>query len=198
MVRIGGVICDSMGSPADPRYHLGGLDLRALTTPSLSNQPWRAKSKREVTSMPDSKCCYVCKTVYPLEMFAKDPTRKDGLQASCRQCRKKYIAAYRAKNVELVNMRNRKYTKSESGKRALRRSRAMGNAKDPRKNAARIATSRAILMGDLVRLPCQECGNQKSHAHHPDYDRPLFVVWLCQKHHLIAHGKTPRLESYSR
>ena len=40
--------------------------------------------------------------------------------------------------------------------------------------------------GSLVRLPCLICGNE-SEAHHPDYSRPLDVVWLCSSHHKEAH-----------
>lgn len=53
---------------------------------------------------------------------------------------------------------------------------------------ARKIYTRAILRGDLVRKPCCICGGTYRVAgHHPDYSRPLFVIWLCTKHHVRLH-----------
>lgn len=56
---------------------------------------------------------------------------------------------------------------------------------------ARNAVNNAIRSGILTRLPCEECGDVKSQAHHPNgYDQPhwLDVQWLCVRHHKAAHG----------
>lgn len=45
----------------------------------------------------------------------------------------------------------------------------------------------AVISGEIVTLPCFECG-AKAEAHHPDYDRPLDVIWLCSSHHKQAHA----------
>jgi hypothetical protein len=37
--------------------------------------------------------------------------------------------------------------------------------------------------GKLVPLPCEVCGSTEVEMHHPNYARPLDVVWLCKKHH---------------
>lgn len=39
----------------------------------------------------------------------------------------------------------------------------------------------------LKMFPCEICGSIKSHRHHPDYDKPLEVVYLCAYHHKQAH-----------
>jgi hypothetical protein len=44
----------------------------------------------------------------------------------------------------------------------------------------------AVQKGILIRLPCIKCG-QKSEAHHPDYTKPLDVIWLCRLHHTELH-----------
>ena len=49
------------------------------------------------------------------------------------------------------------------------------------------AVSNAIKGGKLVRLPCSECGEAKTEAHHYAYDMPLDVIWLCKKHHAQLH-----------
>jgi hypothetical protein len=57
----------------------------------------------------------------------------------------------------------------------------------PLRRAANIAVGNAIRDGILKKEPCLICG-EKAHAHHPDYGRPLNVVWLCPKHHKEAHA----------
>lgn len=59
----------------------------------------------------------------------------------------------------------------------------------PAKKAAQSAVSAAVARGDLKRLPCQECGSPRSQGHHPDYAKPLEVLWLCQRHHRAWHRK---------
>ena len=61
--------------------------------------------------------------------------------------------------------------------------------KDPKAAWAHKATASALKRGLRVRQPCEVCGDFKTDAHHPDYDRPLLVEWLCRKHHRLAHAK---------
>lgn len=42
--------------------------------------------------------------------------------------------------------------------------------------------------GVLVPQPCA-CGSSDVEMHHPDYDRPLLVVWMCRPCHLNYHVK---------
>lgn len=53
--------------------------------------------------------------------------------------------------------------------------------------AARQAVKNAIRRGDLSVKPCEKCGEAKSEAHHPDYSKPLEVMWLCRPHHNAEH-----------
>jgi hypothetical protein len=46
----------------------------------------------------------------------------------------------------------------------------------------------AIQSGNLVREPCEVCGNN-AEAHHEDYSKPLDVTWLCKKHHAARHAE---------
>ena len=39
----------------------------------------------------------------------------------------------------------------------------------------------------IKRGNCNNCGSQKTHAHHPDYSKPLQIVWLCITHHMELH-----------
>jgi len=35
--------------------------------------------------------------------------------------------------------------------------------------------------GKIFRLPCRDCGSSIVKMHHPDYSKPLEVVWLCRR-----------------
>ena len=54
---------------------------------------------------------------------------------------------------------------------------------------------KAVLRGVLIPQPCEKCGSydlmadgrRDVQAHHDDYEKPLEVRWLCQKHHHELH-----------
>jgi hypothetical protein len=46
----------------------------------------------------------------------------------------------------------------------------------------------SLKVGKLVKTPCMVCGEVKVEGHHPDYSRPLEVVWLCRAHHKEIHS----------
>lgn len=46
-----------------------------------------------------------------------------------------------------------------------------------------------VKRGKIEKMPCEDCGSERSEAHHPDYNKPLEVVWLCREHHLELHEK---------
>lgn len=47
---------------------------------------------------------------------------------------------------------------------------------------------RALRLGTLRRGKCEVCGSFRVDAHHPNYDEPLTVTWLCRKHHQQLHA----------
>ena len=58
---------------------------------------------------------------------------------------------------------------------------------DPFKHDARLKVWAALDAGELVRQPCEACGDARVEAHHDDYAKPLDVRWLCSQHHGEAH-----------
>lgn len=60
-------------------------------------------------------------------------------------------------------------------------------AKHPERMLAHSIVNNEIRRGRMKRMPCESCGEIKSHAHHDDYSKPLIVRWLCQKCHSIQH-----------
>lgn len=55
------------------------------------------------------------------------------------------------------------------------------------KRKARVKAQYARNKGTLKKQRCVFCGNQRSQMHHPDYAKPLEVIWLCRSHHLYIH-----------
>jgi len=138
----------------------------------------------------DMKKCFKCSVEKPLSDFYKHKGMADGYLNKCKDCAKKdvsehrhgkgraYVLEYdriRAKNPkrELAkNIRNEKYRKEFK----------------ERVNA-HVILKRAIAKGLIKKTVCWCCG-EKAEAHHPDYSRPLDVVWLCSSHHKQAHALT--------
>ena len=58
---------------------------------------------------------------------------------------------------------------------------------NPNKKYAQGAVSKAVIAGKIKRLPCFICGNEATEGHHPNYDSPIDVIWLCDKHHKETH-----------
>jgi hypothetical protein len=64
---------------------------------------------------------------------------------------------------------------------------------DPAKARAHSLVARAIAKGELVRQPCELCGDFPTEAHHEDYSKPLEVLWVCGDcHRSIVHEKRTR------
>lgn len=58
---------------------------------------------------------------------------------------------------------------------------------NPEKHQAKVQVGRAVKKGTLIKQPCIKCGDVKVITHHPDYDKPLDVMWICRKHHREIH-----------
>lgn len=74
----------------------------------------------------------------------------------------------------------------------IRRDAEASRGERAKRLAARRLVGREIELGRIKRLPCEACGYLDVHAHHDDYDKPREVRWLCEAHHLEAHGKRLR------
>lgn len=96
-----------------------------------------------------------------------------------------------------------KYKKSEKGRASIERWNSSKKAQEafkryqkryrerqPGKVAARRMVKLAVFLGHLHQpAVCQLCGSSDPEAHHPDYSRPLDVLWLCRMCHLHeGHG----------
>lgn len=75
--------------------------------------------------------------------------------------------------------------------------------RDQQKDNARTLVGLAIKDGRLVRpSSCAHCGSTGPiQGHHPDYSKPLEVIWLCQPCHALEHSlikQRNRLQEHSQ
>jgi len=107
--------------------------------------------------------------------------RGKGSEYCSRSCSKK--AEMRERNQEGKNNPNWKGGVSED----LYRYKKKQMKRNPEKIKARKKLYNALRTGKIQRKPCEICGEEETHGHHEDYDKPLDVRWLCQKHHREYH-----------
>lgn len=133
------------------------------------------------------KECFKCKTVKPLTEFYKHSEMADGHLNKCKSCTKNDANKHRSENLERIREYDRERGKQKERIAATVATTRAWRADDKRRQKAHSAVAKALRNGELLRLPCERCGNEKSVAHHDDYDFPLAITWLCQPCHKQRH-----------
>ena len=132
------------------------------------------------------KYCNTCEENRDVSKFHKRKASKDGLSSRCKTCQKVYDKA-RAKDPMREEAR-RVYAQTEEGKEAGNKAKQAYRKRNPKKTKAHAIVARAIRSGNLVKMPCEECGSDKDiHAHHNDYSKALNINWLCSSCHTLWH-----------
>lgn len=92
---------------------------------------------------------------------------------------------YYKKNKDRIIGKNKECNHKDNEKNIIRcrRYKEANREKIDAHNAVKSALTRKI----LTKEPCLACGEMKVDAHHPDYNYPLNVIWLCRKHHREIH-----------
>ncbi len=157
------------------------------------------------------KTCFKCQRELPLSGFYKHKQMADGHLNKCKKCTKKDAYQYRQDNLERIKKydRNRPNAAERNGKFKCAEKERL---KDPDarkrraeikkrwiennviKRAAHIIAGNAVRDGKLIKQPCEVCGEVKVEAHHPDYEKPLGVNWLCTSCHVEIHKKARESE----
>lgn len=136
-----------------------------------------------------NKTCFKCQKVLPISEFYVHQRMADGHINKCKTCTKADVKRNRIEKPDQLRAYEERRAKTEK-RRAL--SLAQGKkqrAKHPERDAARTKLLRAVRAGIVAPWPVcaiPTC-HEKPEAHHPDYSRPLDVVWLCSSHHKRAH-----------
>lgn len=137
--------------------------------------------------------CKVCKSTDASLFYDSIKTYcKEHWKEKVRANRKANILHYRMFDKMRASMPHRvaarkEYAKTEAGKTRHREAGTRWANKHPERRLAATAVSNAVRDGVLEKLPCLVCDKKEVEAHHPDYSRPLDVVWLCVTHHKEIH-----------
>ena len=135
------------------------------------------------------KTCSHCKHRKETSGFWRNRSTKDGYEYFCKVCSKKANRKYRASHFEKVYAKKKEWTQKNAQKHRDYHKKWRVTHPERLKigEIARKAVLSAVRSGRLKRKPCRECG-RVAQAHHPDYSRPLSVVWLCPSHHQKEHA----------
>lgn len=156
-----------------------------------------------------SKQCFKCLETLPLEAFYRHSMMGDGRLNKCKECTKKDVIENRRGRLDYYRSFDRRrasqphrvaaryaYARTEQGKLAHARATKRWQVLHAKRRRAINMVNNAVRDGRLMRLPCFVCGI-KAQAHHPDYDRPLDVMWLCPRHHKDAHAVSKETNAHS-
>jgi hypothetical protein len=108
-------------------------------------------------------------------------------QSRCKSCVKARVNQYRSDNIESIRRYDRERGLLPHRIKNSKETTAKWRKENPKWWSAQIILNYALRIGKVQKEPCFICG-EKAVAHHPDYDHPLDVVWLCQSHHKQAHA----------
>lgn len=106
-----------------------------------------------------------------------------GIQGECKSCTKKRVQINYRKNIEhykQYELIRKEYPHRKEVKLLYQKKHRL---QYPEKYIARAKVNNGLRYGKIEKKKCMVCKNPKTEAHHPDYSKPLEVVWLCRKHH---------------
>ena len=137
------------------------------------------------------KTCSRCEVEKKDSDFAKNAANEDQMQSYCRICMKEYNAARRKKKPEgwirkTADMKAYLAQWKVDHPGYMNKKKKEWLQKNPERAKCRDRYRWALRSGKLVPFPCEVCG-EKAEGHHPDYSKPLLVIWLCKRHHREAH-----------
>ena len=153
------------------------------------------KTMKIVIVAPSDKACFKCGEIKPITSFYKHSGMRDGHLNKCKDCakadtkqnRSDKLDYYKAYDRIRTSLPHRKKRLAEYGRRPEVKARKRAIPYNKVRKAATTAVNNAVRSGILLRQPCFICGSQDVQGHHPDYSRPLDVVWLCVPHHAELH-----------
>ena len=134
------------------------------------------------------KRCKGCQRLIPLSEFYQHGAMKDGYLNFCKDCVRLRISAYRLRNVEQARAKEseRYYRKRDDEEFKRGRLKYMRGWRTPQKVKAHNDVRRRLKRPDA----CSMCGKKcKVEGHHPNYEKPLEIVWVCAMCHHQIHKK---------
>jgi hypothetical protein len=138
-----------------------------------------------------NKKCFKCGKIKDIDQFYVHKQMGDGHLGKCKTCTKKDVSERYKDPVskERIKEYERKRFQNPERKKKVIQYQLNRRHKYRGKEKARRMIGNYIRSEEIIRKPCEVCGELKSQAHHEDYRKPLEVRWLCFKHHRIVHGQ---------
>lgn len=144
------------------------------------------------------KVCCKCGVPKQRSKFYKHPYNKDRLDCYCKECRKAQGREWHRFNRKEASQNKRLWTQKNYGaySKTNNKARKFHRRRHPERAYAQGVLSGAIQSGRITPQPCRwpNCGStEKIEGHHPQYDRPFEIVWLCHDHHKAADACNGKL-----
>jgi hypothetical protein len=148
-----------------------------------------------------TKVCHDCKQIKLLTEFAH--TKTGHYMSYCKECRKTHDKKYRdsEKGKQKIKEYHKAYGRTTQRKayvktlnhrpdmkqkQKIRMHKYNVDPKNKIKHAAQQKARYAIKTGKLLKDICFICGKSNTKGHHPNYNNPLYIVFLCDDcHHNI-------------
>ncbi len=127
------------------------------------------KTKQKKSYKDGLKRCVICDEYMDVINFHRNRAMRDGLSHYCKSCNVIKFHEYYQANKERCRSIN---YKSMVLHRNRQNARSLANCTYPE---AQVCGADG----------CFELG----HRHHPDYNKPKEIVWLCRKHHCLLHSE---------
>lgn len=135
------------------------------------------------------KKCSRCKQLKTFSEFSKHSDYKDGLEYKCRRCCSANYRSWRDRNPAKYQ---EKAKRSRDNPSFSTQSHKAWVQRNPEKKKAEQKLNNTLRNGSIVRPSvCSRClaSGCRIDAHHPDYSKPLEVVWLCRPCHGYVRRK---------
>jgi hypothetical protein len=149
-----------------------------------------------------SKECFKCHKTQPLSQFYTHPKMGDGHLGKCKTCAKRDVSEriailvnnpeWLAKERARCRVKQERYRNLGVAVPVSQEARRKWSRNNRHKKRAQCAAGRAVRSGKIKKATiCERCGAapKRLQKHHPDYSKPLEIIWLCSKCHGIAHRK---------
>lgn len=141
-----------------------------------------------------------------MDEFYAHPRMSDGRLNKCKDCTKRDVktreTTLKTTSLDWLAAERERCRNKQAIRRALglakydsQKSHKEWKLRNPQKRSAHNAINNGVRTGAISKPDrCERCHQQAPlHGHHPDYNKPKDVQWLCPKCHGLAHRKPVEL-----
>ena len=138
------------------------------------------------------KVCKMCGKEKSLIEYYKHPKTTDGHLGKCKECAKIDTSSNYRNNIQHYHEYEAERRNNETRILDRRKSSKKYSSQNINKRRAQGELYRGVSRGVVTKQKiCSHCNavSERPQAHHPDYSKPLEVMWLCGPcHRGLHHG----------